>query len=124
VYRVHRHARHAVGLAPPARPLDLIGERGDEAWRYTAVLGAYRLRRVAAPVVVVWPTRERRRFRVPSDREWQRVQPDAARAQVPGTHMGCSAQEHAAETAAQLRASIDAMLSRAVGEPRRAARPF
>lgn len=111
VFRVHRRVRHTLGLAPPVRPLDFIRERGDEAWRYTAVLGAYRLRPLPAPVVIVWPARERRRFRVPSDRAWLRLQPGAVRAAVPGTHMGCSSQEHAAETAARLRESIDALLA-------------
>jgi len=121
VYRVHRRVRSALGLAPPIRPLDVIGDRGDDAWRYSAVLGAYRLRALPAPTVLVWPERERRRFRVPSDRTWRRVQPGATRVQVPGTHMGCAAQEHAAETAARLRESIDALLAAgAPGAPLRA----
>lgn len=115
-YRLRRRVRRALGLPWPKRPRPIDDEEGELFERYTIILQAYRPPRLTVPATILWPQEEPHRFRVPSEWAWRRVLPGARVIEIPGTHMGCCEAEHSADTAQEIRRTIDAFLDTARGE--------
>lgn len=109
-YRIRRRARKALGLPWPKRPRPIDDWHGEPFERYSTILQAYRPPHLTVPATILWPREEPRRFRLPSERVWHRALPGARVAEIPGTHMGCCGAEHSAETARELRRTIDAFV--------------